>query len=107
MQQKRALFRVNVHRAGQLRRGTETVSCEITELTPYGIGLSCDRLIARGETVQIEFELARQCPIRCTALITHTAPPQMGGRISAISLEHQKRISRFIEQHAAVNLMAV
>ncbi len=107
MQQKRALFRVNVHRTGQLRRGTETAACEITELTPYGIGLSCTRPIARGETVQIEFELARQCPIRCMVSITHAAPPQMGGRITAISLEHQKRITRFIEQHAAVNLMAV
>ena len=107
MQQKRALFRVNVHRSGQLRRGTETASCEITELTPYGIGLSCDLPIARGETVALEFQLTRQCPIRCTILITHATSPLMGGRISAISLEHQKRISRFIEQHAAVNLMAV
>jgi hypothetical protein len=31
----------------------------------------------------------------------------MGGRITAISLEHQKRITRFIEQQAAVNLTAV
>jgi hypothetical protein len=107
MKQKRELFRVTIHRGGQLRRGTETAPCEITELTPYGIGLSSDLVIARGETVDLEFQLTRQCPIRCTILITHATPSHVGGRITAISLEHQKRIARYIEQHASVNLMAV
>jgi hypothetical protein len=107
MTQKRDLFRVNVHRVGRLHRGTETVACEITELTPYGIGLKTSLPMARGETVELEFELAKHCPICCLIVMTHITPPTMGGRITAISLEHQKRITRFIEQHAALNLTAV
>jgi hypothetical protein len=107
MKQKRDLFRVNVHRVGRLRRGTETVACEITELTPYGIGLKTNLPMARGETVELEFELVRHCPICCLIVMTHVTPPIMGGRITAISLEHQKRITRFIEQQTAVNLTAV
>ncbi len=107
MKQKRELFRVNIHRIGQLRRGMEAASCEITELTPSGIGLCSDLVIARGQLVDLEFQLTKQCPIRCTILITHATPPSMGGRITTISLEDQKRITRFIEQHTVVNLMAV
>lgn len=107
MKQKRDLFRVNIHRPGRLRRGTETVACEITELTPYGVGLKTDLPMARGETVELEFELAKRCPICCLLVMTHITPPNVGGRITAISLEHQKHITRFIEQQAAVNLTAM
>lgn len=107
MKQKRDLFRVNIHRVGRLRRGTETVACEITELTPYGVGLKTNLPMVRGETVELEFELAKRCSTCCLLMMTHVTPPTMGGRITAISFEHQKHITRFIEHHAAVNLTAM
>lgn len=107
MNQQRELFRISIERTGQLRRGTDTAACQITDLTPYGVSLSTDLLVAREETIELEFQLASRCRIRCTVLVTHAVPPILGGRITAISPEHQTWIAQFIEQHAAISVTAL
>ncbi|MBI3604265.1 MAG: hypothetical protein HY205_07450 [Nitrospirae bacterium] len=107
MKYQREFFRISIERTGQLRRGTDTAACQITQLTPYGIGLSTDLLVTCGEAIELEFQLTNECPIRCTVLVTHAIPPILGGRVTAISPEHQTWIAQFLDQHAAISLTAL
>jgi hypothetical protein len=107
MREKRDLFRVNIARKGHASRGPEAASCEITELTPSGIGLQTPLAVLIGDRLEVEFPLSGpQSIIRCTIQVAHLAPPDLGGRIVAISPDHQRLLNQFIHEHATVSLTA-
>lgn len=104
MRQKREQFRIRIDRVGYLRRGSDVVRFESLDLTDKGIGLRTDLSVVSGEELELTFELTNTCSIHCTIEVTHTAPPDLGGRITAISPEHQQHLLRFIEQLITMNL---
>jgi hypothetical protein len=103
MARRRKLFRIGIHRKGELRRGSEVASCEVIEFTEEGFGLKTDLQLAEGEQVELRFDLTNKSPIHCTIEARHLAP-HLGGRITAISPEHQKSLAQFIDQHTTINL---
>jgi hypothetical protein len=105
MREKRELFRVCIAREGTARRGAETAPCEIIEITPQGIGLKTALPAAAGDMLTVEFKLSGAHGIRCAIQVTHATPPELGGRITDIAPEHQRRLDQFIDQHAAVSLI--
>lgn len=104
MRQKREQFRIRIDRVGYLRRGSDVVRFESLDLTDKGIGLRTDLSVVPGEELELTFELTDTCSIHCTIEVTHTAPPDLGGRITTISPEHQQHLLRFIEQVITMNL---
>ncbi|TAL09055.1 MAG: hypothetical protein EPO02_11295 [Nitrospirae bacterium] len=107
MPKKRGLFRISIHRTGELRRGADVVPCEVVELTEKGFGLESSLRVATGEAVELRFDLTDKWPIQCTIQVSHAAPPRLGGNITAISPEHQESLTRFIDQHTTINLPGV
>ena len=105
MRQKREQHRITIHRVGQVSRGQDVAWCEITNLTEKGLYLNSDLAIAAGQDIEVEFDLTPICPIHCTVRVAHAIPSRFGGRITAISPEHQKHLSRFIAEHIAMNLI--
>lgn len=104
MAKKRELFRISIHRSGELRRGTDVAPCEVVELTEKGFGLESALPVTKGEAIELRFDLTSAWPIQCTIQVSHAAPPRLGGNITAISPEHQESLTRFIDQHTTVNL---
>ncbi|WP_447975113.1 PilZ domain-containing protein [Nitrospira sp. Kam-Ns4a] len=100
MKQQRGVFRVPLERAGQLRRGTELAACEIQKLTPQGVGLRSDLRVEPGETLELDFELAKGCLIHCVITVTHAAHPKLGGRITDIAPDQQVLLARFLDELA-------
>ena len=104
MAQKRELFRVAIERTGQIRRGAETLPCEVIDLTEKGFQLRVDGTFHVGEDLQLEFVLNEFLPIICTVQLTHVRPPYLGALIVRISPEHQVQLSCFVEQFNALNM---
>jgi hypothetical protein len=104
MAENRQLYRVQIRRVGTLRQDSDVALCDLLELTEKGVLLHSDLPVAVGQTVELDFQLTPACPIHCTILVTHAAPPHVGGLIAAISPEHQRHISQFIEQLIEINL---
>lgn len=104
MQEKREQYRIQIHRAGTIRRGSDVAPCVLLELTEKGVLLHSDLSVAVGDEVDMDFLLTPSCPIHCTILTTHSAPPHFGGMIARISDEDQQHISHFIEQLIDINL---
>ena len=107
MPKRRKLFRISIHRSGELRRGADVAPCEVIELTENGFGLESDLRAVIGEEIELWFDLTNNWPIRCTIQVSHAEPPRLGGSIAAISPEHQESLSRFIDQHATINLPGI
>ncbi len=104
MEQKRGAFRAPLQRRGRLRRGAELASCEIEEVTLDGVGLRSDLRVMPGDTVELDFELAPGCSLRCALTVTHAAHPKLGGRITDIAPDQRLLLGRFLDQLAASTL---
>lgn len=104
MKQKRELFRVALDREGELRRGDEIASCRVVDVTEKGVRLTTDLQTAKGDTLELSFRLADSVTIHCHIEATFATPPHVGGRISAISPDHQMALVRFLDQINALNV---
>ena len=107
MPKRRGLFRISIHRSGELRRGADVAPCEVIELTEKGFGLESDLRVTQGEEIELRFDLTNAWPIHCKIQVSHAAPPRLGGGITAISPEHQESLTRFIDQHTTINLPGI
>jgi len=107
MPKRRKLFRISIQRTGELRRGADVAPCQVIELTEKGFGLESSLSVATGETIELRFDLTNNWPIQCTLQVSHAEPPRLGGNIIVISPEHQESLSRFIDQHATINLPGI
>lgn len=104
MEQKRELFRVALDRPGELRRGAEVAPCRVMDVTEKGIRLTTHLQAAKGDTLELSFQLTHDVTIHCHIEATFTHPPQVGGRISAISSDHQMALAHFLNQINALNV---
>ena len=104
MAQKRELFRVAIDRIGQIQRGSETVPCQVVDLSEKGFQLCVEGSFSAGEVLHLEFPLAESDPVACTVQVTHVQPPHLGAVIAAISPDHQAKLSCFIDQLNALNM---
>lgn len=104
MEQQRGLYRVAVEFPGYLSRGTEVTACDVVDLTEHGFRIRTSLPAAAGDELTLEFNLRAGCPIQCVVQISHSAPPYLGSRIVAISPEHHKQLSQFVEQLISLNL---
>ena len=55
MPKRRGLFRISIHRSGELRRGADIAPCEVIELTEKGFGLESDLSVTQGEEIELWF----------------------------------------------------
>ena len=60
-----------------------------------------------GEDLHLEFTLSETGPVECTIQVTHVEPPYLGALITKISPDHQRELSRFIEQLNALNMIGI
>ena len=104
MEQKRELFRLSIRRTGHLIHRTDTLPCEVLDLTDKGMLIEARCTASIGDELQLEFPLTPTTLLRCTITVTHVAPPHLGARISSISTDHQKALSRFIDELLALNV---
>ncbi|MGH7166713.1 MAG: PilZ domain-containing protein [Nitrospiraceae bacterium] len=104
MMQKRQLFRIRIHRVGQVRRRSDVAKCEVLDLTERGICLSTTLTVTTGEELEVQFDLTSTCAIRCTVLVMYVAPSLLGALITEISPEHKAHLAKFIDQLIATNL---
>ncbi len=104
MGQKREFYRIAVERSGTVRRGEETVACEVCDLTEKGVQLTTDLPVRVGETLELEFSLTDAVAIHCSILVTRVSGNSVGSCISDIAPGDQERLSRFINDLVALNL---
>jgi PilZ domain len=104
MANQRQLYRVAIDRTGHVRRGDETLSCNVLDLTEQGVRLQIDGTFSVGEKLHLEFALTDAEVLVCTVQVTHSRPPQIGAAIVYIAPDHQRRLSSFIEQMNALNM---
>jgi PilZ domain len=105
--QKRQLFRIAIDRAGRVQRGAETVPCHIVNLTEKGFRLRVKGSFSAGDILHLEFALTERAVLTCTVKATYARPPFVGAVITAISSQHQKLLSNFIDEVNAINLASV
>lgn len=104
MMQKRQLFRIRIHRVGQVRRRSDVAKCGVLDLTERGVCLSTTLTVTTGEELDVQFDLTGTCAIRFTVLVMYLGPSQLGALITEISPEHQAHLTKFIDQLIAMNL---
>jgi hypothetical protein len=97
-EQKRAVFRLAVDRSGQLRGGAKSVPCQIVNLSQKGFRLRTGGSFVPGDVLHLEFGLSEHDRLACSVQVIYAQPPFLGAVIVAISLLHQTRLSRFIDQ---------
>ena len=107
MVQKRELFRVAIDRTGWIRQSGQTVPCKVVDLTEKGFQLQSEGAFQVGEDLHLEFTLSESGPVVCTIQVTHVEPPYLGALITKISPDHQRELSRFIEQLNALNMIGI
>jgi len=104
MTEHRSQFRFPVERRALLKHDGNTILCDVLDLTEQGLQLRTEFPIAVGDTIQLECQLDTHTIIHCALLVTHAAPPHVGGRITDISTEHHQQLMRYIQQLSAQNL---
>lgn len=104
MAEQRQLFRVAIDRTGEVRRGDETLPCNVIDVTEKGVRLRIDGTFRLGEELHLEFRLTEAELLACAIQVTYRRPPDIGAAIIHISPDHQKRLSSFIEQLNALNM---
>ncbi len=104
MIQKRQLFRISIHRVGEVRRRSEVTKCEILDLTEKGIGLRTALKVMSGEELEVKFALTGTCTIRFTVLVMYVGPSQLGALITEVSPEDKAHLTKFIDQLITMNL---
>ena len=104
MAKQRQLFRVSIDRTGEVRRGNETLTCSVVDLTEKGVRLRIDGTFNVGETLELRFPLTDADIIECSIEVTHHQPPHVGAAIVRMAPEHEACLSRFIEDLNALNM---
>lgn len=104
MGQKRELHRITVDRRGTLRRGGETATCEILDLTENGVQLKTDLPVTAGDALQLAVGLTDSVAIRCGIRVTRVNGTSVGTCITDITPADEEQLSRFIESLIALNL---
>lgn len=107
MAHRRQLFRVAIDRTGQVRRGDETIACDVIDLTEKGVRLRIGGTFGVGERLHLRFPLTEGDWMACDIQITHTRLPEMGATIVDIASAHRQRLSRFIEQVNALSMTGI
>jgi hypothetical protein len=102
--QKREFYRIAVDRSGTVRRGQETVACEVLDLTEKGVQLTTDLPVRVGETLELDFSVTDAVAIHCSIMVTRVSGKSVGSCISDIAPDDQERLSRFINDLVALNL---
>ena len=105
MTDQRQLYRVAINRTGQVRRGRQAYSCLVIDLTEHGVRLQAEGAFTAGEELHLEFALTDLDPLACTIQVTNRRPPYMGAAIIQMASDQQKRLSSFIEQVNALNMI--
>jgi len=104
MIQKRQLFRIRIHRVGEVRRGSDVAACEVLDLTERGVCLSTTLKVTTGEELDVKFDLTSSRTIRFTVLVMYVGPSQLGALITEVSPEDKAHLTKFIDQLITVNL---
>jgi hypothetical protein len=104
MMQKRQLFRIRIHRVGEVRRGSDVAMCEVLDLTERGVCLSTTLKVTTGEELDVKFDLTSSCTIRLTVLVMYVGPSQLGALITEVLPEDKAHLTKFIDQLITVNL---
>jgi hypothetical protein len=101
---QRQLFRIAIDRTGVVRRGDETMSCDVVDLTEKGVRLRIQGTFAVGQELQLRFPLTEADVLECALRVTHHRPPHVGAAIVRMTAEHRERLTGFIEQVIALNM---
>jgi hypothetical protein len=104
MAKQRQLFRIAIDRTGEVRRGSETLACNVVDLTEKGVRLRIDGTFRTGEELHLRFPLTEADLFECTIEVTHSRPPEIGAAIVRMAPDHEARLSRFIEELNALNM---
>lgn len=104
MAKQRQLFRIAIDRTGEVRRGSETFTCNVVDLTEKGVRLRVDGTFRVGEELQLMFPLTDADVLECMIEVTYHRPPQIGAAIVRMGPDHEARLSRFIEELNALNM---
>jgi hypothetical protein len=105
MSDQRQLYRVAIDRTGQVRRGDQVYSCHVIDLTEHGVRLQLNETFLAGDELQLEFALTDVELLACTIQVTNRRPPYIGAVIVHMAPDQQKRLSSFIEQVNALNMI--
>lgn len=104
MNQHREQYRILIERTGRLQWNGKVTNCHVWDLTEFGFQVQTDLDLSPGELVHLDCVLDLDSHIECAVLITYARRPIAGGPIVVISPEHQKRLTRFIEQMLSMTL---
>ena len=104
MPDQRKLYRIAIDRTGRIRRGDETLVCNVIDMTEQGVRLRSDGTFRIGEELNLEFALTETDLLACAIHVTHGQPPYIGAAIVRIDPDSQHRLSRFIEELNALNM---
>ena len=107
MRHKREFFRVAVNRTGQVTRGTQTIPCQLVNLSEKGFRLRMAGSFVPNEVVQLEFALSAHDLVACTVQVIYTEPPFLGAVVTGIPSHHRIALSRFIDEVNTLNMLTV
>jgi hypothetical protein len=96
---KRKSSRVEVGKAGQLQRGSLSVSCQVVNVSENGMRIQSRLLVRSGETLHLSIESVCARHITCEIQVINVRAPHFGAKIVSISPEDRERLAHILDDH--------
>ena len=105
MNSSRHQSRIAIERTGLLTRHGQASKCRVSDFTEQGFQLQTEvQPLVVGEVVHLTCALDTHEEVECRIAVTYVRQSVFGAHIVEMSPEHQKRLSRFIEDVITVNI---
>ena len=88
---KRQLFRMVIARTGWITRSTETVPCQVVNLSESGFRLQTTGSFVPNDVLRLTFALSESELVVCTVQMMYVQPPFFVGVINSISPSASKK----------------
>lgn len=96
---KRKASRVEVGRAGRLKRGSLSAPCKVLDVSEAGVRLESRLFVKNGDALQLVIELDRGSTLSCSLQVVHVRSPRLGAKIVSISSEDRERLAHILDDH--------
>jgi hypothetical protein len=96
---KRKASRVEIGRAGRLKRGSLSAPCKVLDVSEAGVRLESRLFVKNGDALQLVIELYRGRTLRCGLQVVYVRSPRLGAKIVSISPEDRERLAHILDDH--------
>ena len=96
---KRKASRVEVSRAGRLKRGALSAPCKILDVSETSVRVESLLFVKTGDALQLLIELDHGRTLACGEQAVHVRSPKVDAKITSISPEDRARLAHILDEH--------